>query len=85
MKHTRLTYDEHVEIGGKLKKLRSELMEITVRLRRAHGSTSPVIKAADRAMAGVNDLRNRLDSQLCASLPPSDESWRGVYYGENRH
>ena len=81
MKHVKLTHAEHVEIGGKLKEIRAELMTILLRVCKSEGTSSPVTKAADRATGSVDNLRSRLDSVLCASLPLSDDSWRGVYYG----
>lgn len=84
MQLNKLIYEKHMEIGRQLKQVRECLIAIALRISHSEGSSSPITKAADRATASVDNLRSRLDNALCASLLPSDESWRGVYYGADR-
>lgn len=63
----KLSYAEHVIAGTKLKEIRKFLMDL----------------GAHRALREVEILRCQLDSELCASLSLTDDSWRGVYYGNN--
>lgn len=84
MKANKLTYEDHVEIGTRLKQVREDLLALRWGLCKSEGPRSPIVKAADRATCDVDALRTRLDSLLCAGLPLTDESWRGVYYGKDR-
>lgn len=84
MKLNKLTYEEHVQIGAELKQIREQLLAIALTISRSEESGSPTTRSASRATASVDNLRTRLDSALCACLPLSDESWRGVYYGADR-
>lgn len=73
-----------MEIGAQLKRIREELVAVLIQVSNSQGVSSPVTKMADRATNSVDSLRSQLDSVLCASLPLSDESWRGVYYGATK-
>lgn len=76
-----LTYAEHVALGAELKAMRERLLDIVIRSSRSYGVRASVTKRADRAAVSVDQLRCVLDSILCQSLPATDGSWCGVYYG----
>lgn len=84
MKLNKLTYEEHVQIGAQLKQARIDLSALALRLAASEGKNSSVTRAVNRAVDSAGSLRARLDSVLCASLPLTDESWRGVYYGNRK-
>lgn len=76
-----LTYEEHVAFGVELKAIREQLLGILIRACSAYGVSSESVKQANRAVTSVDRLRCYLDGRLCESLPATDDSWRGVYYG----
>ena len=86
MKKVKLALEDHVKIGKRLKRARRDVLETYLSLCRSEGSRSSAAKAAKRSLGEIDNLRCRLDSLLCESLPAGDDSWKGVYYGDiNSH
>lgn len=78
-----LTWEEHVELGKKLKVIDSELGEVEKTLPNRFGLTSKVGKQAKSARQKLRDLRCELDRLICAAFPEKEnKEILNIYYGE---
>jgi hypothetical protein len=80
-----LTFEEHVELGRKLKGIMAELVQIHFRLERAY----PIAEFEQnfrKVDSRLNAIRSKLDSKVCGMFPLSIDAVDGrklthVYYG----
>jgi hypothetical protein len=74
----RLTAREHSELAPRLKALREELVEISVRLRKAYPAASLVARHAKLMTSEIDKVRYSLEDEYLTS-PPADVE----HFGQN--
>lgn len=72
----------HVEIGANLQATRDYLIHLVVELGRAYPKSSAPVRAADKALQAVDQLRNVMDNVSAGELP-GDRWAPTIYYGAN--
>ena len=76
----RLTYDEHIDYGRRLKSIRKELMSLTTPLLgEKYPQNSPTARVAKKAMDSIDALRCKMDDNLAEEHP--NKPYERVYYG----
>jgi len=80
-KKLRLTLEQHIEIGKRLKTLRSDAYTIAAEV-------SPALKAKDvdrflKSILAINLFRCSLDNLVCRDYPREFNA--GIYYGEQTY
>ncbi|WP_319462506.1 hypothetical protein [Micromonospora sp. RTP1Z1] len=72
----------HVEVGAQLQEARDRLVHLVVELSNAYPKSSGQVRAAERALRAVDELRSVLDDVSAGELP--GEAWStSIYYGGN--
>lgn len=79
----KFSFDKHRNAGSKLKRVRQELLTLSVEIANSYPHTSEASRRAKKALEAVDALRCELDSQLFRDCPveTADDKWKGVYYG----
>lgn len=80
MAKPRLTYEEHIDYGKRLKCIRKEFMNLTTPLLgEKYPKTSQIATCAKNAMKYLGRLRCELDEKLAEEHP--EKPYERVYYG----
>ncbi|GGU62657.1 hypothetical protein [Streptomyces lavendofoliae] len=77
-KKTRLTYEEHLEMGRELYRLRNELMELGIRIRNAYPKADRAVKKIQTTQDAIDQTRAVMDSHLAKEHPERFDT--KVYY-----
>lgn len=79
----KFSFQKHQNTGSKLKKIRQELLTLSVEIGNSYPNASKVCRRANKAVEAIDELRSELDSQLFKDCPTetSGDDWKGVYYG----
>lgn len=77
-----LPFEDHVEVGRRLKGIRTELVGLRRQVGRHYPASSRVVGQAGRALRALDQLRRELDEQLLRDHPVRATS--DVYYGDAR-
>jgi len=79
-----LSFDEHKKLGVRLKKVRRELLDITLLISRTYGLNQRPVKIATRAYRTVDDLRSVMENFLHKDCPDiKDNTFLEVYFGNH--
>ena len=73
-----LTVREHIALGRKLYEARIALTDALLTTCDAYGVTSPITRAAEKALAIQDKLQSLLDDQVCGEHPLSVREVEGV-------
>jgi hypothetical protein len=76
------TRREHVELGADLQNARRALLDAAVLTGNRYPKDSPQAKAAQKALAAIEELRNTLDNASAREIPGEDWS-PTIYYGSS--
>jgi hypothetical protein len=82
MRRKGFNYDQHLEIGRKLRAVREEMMTIMVEVSNGLGSSKRATVLSRQCLKNLESLRSELDNELCRNFP--DREFRGVYYGRSK-
>jgi hypothetical protein len=82
MKTTKLTIEEHRELGAELKTVRSVLMKRSVQVGNTYGVTAKTHRRIDKALRALEGAKSELENQLFLDHPK--EATHGVYYEGGR-
>ena len=76
-----LAYNEHVELGSKLKAARAAIQGAFILMSNRYGKSKKITKAAKKALNAIEVFRCLLDSQSCKDVPLQ---WSAnLYYGKS--
>lgn len=77
-------YEEHVEMGQKLKEARKILLNAQTKILNAYprgkGRQGKAVRCLGKSLERLDEARSELDALLINEDCPVEE-WRGVYYG----
>lgn len=79
MRSYKLSIEEHIQLGDKLKKIREELVDIIGLVSKQYPKTSTARRKATKAFDSVDLLRSALDDIVCSEFPDYGER-TSVYY-----
>jgi hypothetical protein len=79
MKKTKLTLDEHREIGKRLNQIYQELQSLGCLIPNTYGKTSRAGRLAGKAGDAVSNLRCELDDQFYRDFPQKADLTRAYY------
>lgn len=74
----KLSFEEHKELGGKIKELRRALVEVKSFLEQRFGLSSSSTKYFENVLKEVEEARNELDNLLGQDHPKDFDA--GIYY-----
>jgi len=80
---TKLTLQEHREIGAALKAFGNEhLIDYAVSIQNATLKNSPQSKAVEKALKSIDELRNVMDELVYKDyFDEIGDAFKGIYYG----
>lgn len=81
----KITFEEHIEIGSRLKEIYDYLMKLDIKLSKAYGNNGlNGIGFSSRVATGaVGVLRSKLDDKVCEEYKEKqDHEVVSVYYGK---
>lgn len=78
-----ISFEQWIELGRQLKAVRAYLMDEHIRLANEYGKSKPPAKKYERALAGIERVRDVLDDKVFDLFPEkSTQELAGVFYGE---
>jgi hypothetical protein len=83
VKKPKLTLQEHREFGAALKAFRNRLLiKYEVRILNAEPKNSPPVKAVQKALKAVDELRSAMDEVLFQDyFDETGDEYKKIYYG----
>jgi hypothetical protein len=86
VKKPKFSFDKYKNIGSKLKRIRNDLLTLSVEVDNAYPHTSKVARGSTKAVEALDKLRSDLENQMCTDYPAetSGDNWKGIFYGTPR-
>lgn len=81
MTKSRLTPEDHADLGATLAAIRDELLQRAVQVANAYPKTAPQIRHLNSAVEALDQARSDLDNALARDYP--DEFAPSVYYPQD--
>ena len=85
MKLKKMTWEQHIEYGKKIKEMRNLTLEMVEQFGRVYEKTDKINKCAKKLEDAIDSLKNNLDNKVCAEYPEKrDHEVTRIYYGEEK-